>query len=85
MKPVWLIMWFIGFFGLLGCIAYIAGCGECTTNSMRCYGDTVQMCNVNAQWETVLDCSKINPGKWECCSLGNEKSWRGCLPTQDCN
>lgn len=85
MKAVWLTMWFIGFFGLLGCIAYIAGCSECSTNSTRCYGNIAQICNADEQWETVLDCSTIEPGEWECCALGGEESWVGCLPADECN
>jgi hypothetical protein len=44
------------------CTVFGTGCGEkCTTPAARrCKGDKVQVCNSNKEWDSFVDCAKIN-------------------------
>jgi hypothetical protein len=40
----------------------------CMPHAMRCFNNSVQLCDKNGKWRSVIDCKKVKPTKknWKC-------------------
>lgn len=75
------------YFICLLCLLFLCCHDNCTPESTRCSGDTVQMCNSEKDWYDVIDCTTISPDLWECCisAVGYETEiLAGCVLLDTC-
>lgn len=70
---------------LLLFVVFFAACedpgDDCTPLDVRCAGETLEVCNADNQWETVVQCTTYEPGAWRCCTVDDEV---GCWPEEEC-
>jgi hypothetical protein len=60
---------------------------ECNYESTACQGENVVICNSEGNWQTVTDCTLVNPGLWECCENAMEYEntlLTTCVPIDTC-
>lgn len=70
-------------------LALMVGCGDdCKSDSTRCNGARVELCNADGEWELSVDCTNIEDFDagidWMCC-VDPSDGWHSCLPSDECN
>lgn len=53
---------------VIGFSVLLSGCPkQCKVKTARCLGEVTQLCRPDGKWESVVDCSKIDPkAPWSC-------------------
>lgn len=81
--------------GIVGMIVslFFTGCGAefihtaiegddgCETYTIRCNGDTAEICNADHSWDIIQKCPEFEPGVWMCCEFDGNV---GCHKEEDC-
>jgi hypothetical protein len=72
--------------GYLVITILLTGCGllnndtaGCESQTIRCAGEVLQVCNADGAWETITDCATVTPETWVCCPAQET-----CVPTGEC-
>ena len=49
-------------------VLFLGACSAslCRSYQSRCSDNIVQICDSRGQWQTVMDCSSVVHGDWEC-------------------
>jgi len=60
---------------------------DCDPEDTRCSGNMAQICASDGDWQTVDNCSLVEPGEWECCEwafIYEDAETAACIPLGEC-
>ena len=78
------LMIFAACFGFF--VFVVTSCSDqCETETTRCAGNAVEICNADGDWDVVMECDdvwSIDGASWQCCVDTDGEST--CFP-EECN